>query len=77
MFCKYCGAEIDDNSLFCLKCGKKLNSNIIITNENAKEKVLINNSQEKQIQKSNKDNCNYSSLCFRFYNNCHSDSQTV
>lgn len=62
MFCKYCGAEIDDNSLFCLKCGKKLNSNIAITNENkdqiidenAKEKVLINNTLEKQIQKSNK-----------------------
>lgn len=62
MFCKYCGAEIDNNSLFCLKCGKKLNSNIVITNENkdqiidenVKEKVLINNTQEKQIQKSNK-----------------------
>ena len=24
MFCKYCGSEIEDNSKFCEKCGKKL-----------------------------------------------------
>lgn len=62
MFCKYCGADIDNNSLFCLKCGKKLNSKNNINNENknqiidenAKEKVLINNTLEKQIQKSTK-----------------------
>lgn len=25
MFCKFCGENIDDNSIFCSKCGKKLN----------------------------------------------------
>lgn len=27
MFCKYCGSEIDSDSLFCSKCGKKLIDN--------------------------------------------------
>lgn len=27
MFCKYCGAEIDDNSIYCSKCGQKLDEN--------------------------------------------------
>ena len=24
MFCKYCGAEIADDSIFCQKCGQKV-----------------------------------------------------
>ena len=24
MFCKYCGAKIEDNSVFCCECGKRL-----------------------------------------------------
>ncbi len=24
MFCRYCGNEIEDDSVFCTKCGKKL-----------------------------------------------------
>lgn len=26
MFCKFCGANIDDNSRFCAQCGSKLDS---------------------------------------------------
>lgn len=26
MFCKFCGAKIDDDSIFCAHCGKQLNS---------------------------------------------------
>ena len=28
MFCKFCGAEIDDNSKFCNKCGKDLSEQV-------------------------------------------------
>lgn len=28
MFCKFCGAEIDDNSTFCPKCGNKLDDTV-------------------------------------------------
>ena len=26
MFCKYCGAEIEENSVYCSKCGRKLDN---------------------------------------------------
>lgn len=24
MFCKYCGAQIDDNAVVCVKCGRQI-----------------------------------------------------
>ena len=32
MFCKYCGAEITDDSIFCAQCGKKVQEDVHITN---------------------------------------------
>lgn len=29
MFCRYCGAEINDNAVVCVKCGCAVNSNAI------------------------------------------------
>ena len=41
MFCKYCGASIDDDALFCQKCGKKLaSSSAEKTEECAQESIV-------------------------------------
>lgn len=40
MFCKFCGKEIDDNSIFCKYCGKKLNDSELYRN-NKNGKTLI------------------------------------
>ena len=45
MFCKECGAEIDDDAKFCKECGTQLN-NEIKTNEIKKVEV-----EEKIIKK--------------------------
>lgn len=41
MYCKYCGQLIDDDSLFCAFCGKKLKS-IIEPNIRPEDKVAMN-----------------------------------
>lgn len=38
MFCKYCGAEIQDGSVFCNKCGKAINATSDISQEIQQEK---------------------------------------
>ncbi len=44
MFCRFCGTELSENSLFCNKCGMKTNENSnrnIPTREKRKHKVTI------------------------------------
>lgn len=43
MFCKNCGSEIEEDALFCTKCGTPIPDKIILEN---RKKLL----QEKQIQ---------------------------
>ena len=48
MFCKYCGAELTDGSVFCSKCGKKILSIEENTeSENNQEKKVNNEDSEK------------------------------
>lgn len=53
MFCKYCGATLDDDSVFCTKCGKKLKSDdstpiVNINNNDASATILNKASDESQ-----------------------------
>ena len=41
MFCKYCGASIDDDALFCQKCGKKLASSSAEKTEERAQEVTV------------------------------------
>ena len=39
MYCKHCGTQIDDDSIFCKYCGKEINKELNKENKtNAKEK---------------------------------------
>lgn len=40
MFCKYCGATIADDSIFCSKCGKKLNDSNPLPKKKTESKVF-------------------------------------
>ncbi len=46
MFCKFCGAEIDENSLFCSKCGAKQIKSEIVSSTAATESSIV--SKEKK-----------------------------
>lgn len=52
MFCKYCGTQIDDDSAFCQKCGKKLESSTepvsIPENQDKEQKEVISEKIEEQ-----------------------------
>ncbi len=41
MFCKKCGNQIDDNDLFCSRCGEKCSTDNTTTNNNVNEKQKI------------------------------------
>ena len=45
MYCKYCGKEISDDSVFCQFCGKKLNDGTISSINHEKEEPQKNKSQ--------------------------------
>ena len=36
MFCSKCGAEIDDNAVICVKCGRLVNENLVKKHESFK-----------------------------------------
>ena len=52
MFCKYCGTEIADDSIFCTRCGKKVLEDIPIVH---KERVDDSNSIRVQLIDGEKD----------------------
>ena len=57
MFCKYCGATLDDDSLFCAECGRRLGTVANLKSEKpvqAKETEPIEIKEKKQEQKSEK-----------------------
>ena len=29
-FCKFCGAELEDNATFCSKCGKQVEGEVVV-----------------------------------------------
>ncbi len=68
MFCEYCGNQLDDDALFCTKCGKSIKEKM----ENASEKISLEK-QEKcddskiPTEKNHpivKKLCNIFSICF-------------
>lgn len=50
MFCRKCGNEIPDDSVFCLKCGTK------VEKVDSKEKIDINQSSDEPIEKTDSSN---------------------
>lgn len=48
MFCKHCGTQIDDDSIYCNKCGEKQKNNEI------EEKII--NAQENEVKNKNNKN---------------------
>lgn len=50
MFCKYCGAKIDDDALFCSKCGEKTKA---VFNDVKSEEMSTNDKAEYDSQKEN------------------------
>lgn len=50
MFCRKCGNEIPDDSVFCLKCGTK------VEKVDSKEKIDINQSSDGPIEKTDNPN---------------------
>ena len=57
MFCKFCGKNIDDDSVFCSYCGKKLIKESTITDSISKieSNEEVDTSQENDIENSNPD----------------------
>lgn len=52
MFCKYCGATLDDDSVFCTKCGKRLDNKTSATVEdvNTNDIMLSKSSSNDNVQ---------------------------
>ena len=40
MFCKHCGYEIDNQTTFCPKCGKRIEEEIVFTAENTENEII-------------------------------------
>lgn len=52
MFCSQCGTQIDDNSVFCLKCGIRIHKNLTNHNnpiEKDDENIITSNLENKKI----------------------------
>ncbi len=40
MFCKHCGYEVDNQTKFCPKCGKRIEEEIVFTAENTENEII-------------------------------------
>lgn len=50
MFCKFCGAQIEDDSVFCDKCGKNVQEKIVRENV-SKDKIISDNTKDQINEK--------------------------
>jgi len=52
MFCKKCGKEVDNDSLFCSFCGAELKN----SNESKEDNAIITETDKKYVERPKKDN---------------------